>query len=77
MTDVQILTLAIAVAVPVSVVIYSNSRLTALKETLRADMKALHVQMTARFTAIDTLLQTIMGKLDDMDRPLTALKRRR
>jgi len=77
MTDVQILTMAVAVIVPLSLLIYSNSRITEAKETLRAEIKALHVEMTARFTAIDTFLQAMMGKLDELDRRLTALEGRR
>jgi hypothetical protein len=81
MTDIQIRTVAIAIIVPVvvplSLLIYSNSRVTEVKETLRAEIKALHVEMTARFTAIDTFLQAMMGKLDELDRRLTALEGRR
>jgi hypothetical protein len=38
MNDTQILTLAVAVVLPLSMVIYSNSRITEVKETLRAEM---------------------------------------
>jgi hypothetical protein len=37
-TDVQLLTLAMAVIVPLSLLIYSNSRVSDAKETLRAEM---------------------------------------
>ena len=39
MTDSQLLTLAIAVILPLSMLIYSNSRITEAKETLRAEMQ--------------------------------------
>lgn len=38
MTDQQLLTLGIAVVFPLSMLIYSNSRITEAKETLRAEM---------------------------------------
>jgi len=37
-TDQQLLTLGIAVVFPLSMLIYSNSRITEAKETLRAEM---------------------------------------
>jgi len=38
MTDQQIVTLAIAIVFPVSMLIYSNSRVSDAKETLRAEI---------------------------------------
>ncbi|MGA3235632.1 MAG: hypothetical protein ABSG03_04985 [Bryobacteraceae bacterium] len=38
MTDAQLLTLAIAIIVPLSLLLYSNSRITDTKETLRAEI---------------------------------------
>ena len=38
MTDQQILTAAIAVVVPLSLLLYSNSRISEAKETLRAEV---------------------------------------
>jgi hypothetical protein len=37
-TDEQLITIAIAVAIPAAAVIYSNSRVGDVKETLRAEM---------------------------------------
>jgi hypothetical protein len=37
-TDAQILTVALAVVIPLSLLIYSNSRFTDAKETLRAEL---------------------------------------
>lgn len=76
MTDAQILTIAIAIVFPVSMLIYSNSRITEAKETLRAEAKAQHTEvmarltaMEARLTAIDAFLhEAVMGKLDELDR---------
>jgi hypothetical protein len=39
MTDAQLLTLAVAIVLPLSMLIYSNSRITEAKETLRAGMQ--------------------------------------
>ena len=62
MTDAQILTIAIAIVFPVSMLIYSNSRITEVKETLRAEAKAQHAEVMARLTAIDTFLhEAVMG----------------
>jgi hypothetical protein len=88
MTDVQVLTLAVAVIVPLSLLIYSNSRISDVrlsldsklndaKETLRAEAKTQHTEVMARLTAIDTFLhEAVMSKLDEMDRRLTALESR-
>lgn len=75
MTDAQILTIAIAVILPVSMLIYSNSRINEVKETLRAEAKANHVETIAKLTALDAFLREgIMSKLDELDRRLTALE---
>jgi hypothetical protein len=39
MTDAQLLTLAAAIVLPLPMLIYSNSRITEAKETLRAGMQ--------------------------------------
>jgi hypothetical protein len=48
-TDVRLLTLALAIIVPLSMLIYSNSRITEAKETLRAEMSALRMEIKAGF----------------------------
>jgi len=52
MTDPQIMTLAMAIVIPLSVLIYSNSRITEAKETLRAEIAAGFARM---FTEIRSL----------------------
>ena len=49
MTDTQMLTLAVAVIVPLSLLLYSNGRITEAKETLRADIKRLEEKIDAHF----------------------------
>jgi hypothetical protein len=65
MTDPQILTLAIAVIVPLSLLIYSNSRITDAKETLRAEMHTLRIEMNARFDKLEAKLDTKMDALTE------------
>ena len=86
MTDIQILTLAIAAVVPLAMLVLNNSRLTDLrtslhgsvaeaKDTLRAEVRASHSETIAKLTALDTFLrEAVMSKLDDLDRRLTALE---
>ena len=63
LTDLQLLTAALAIIIPISSLIYSNSRVTdtrvALaksidesKETLRAEMQAMKTELSAEIRAI-------------------------
>ena len=56
-TDAQILTLAIAIILPLSMLLYSNSRITEAKETLRAEIQTLRVEMRAGFEQISAQLK--------------------
>jgi hypothetical protein len=47
MTDIQILTLALAVIIPLSLLLLSNSRITDAKETLRADLRTGSTELRA------------------------------
>lgn len=64
LTDQQLLTLALSVIIPVSVMIYSNSRITDAKETLRAEIKALGTELNAK---IDLLQKDIKALGDRME----------
>ena len=68
LTDAQVMTLAIAIIVPLSMLIYSNSRITDVKlritdvkETLRAEIRAeigaLRAEMRAGFERIENMLK--------------------
>lgn len=63
-TDTQLLTLALAVILPLSLLIYSNSRITDAKETLRAEMAtgftAIRADFNERFNSIDRKLDEIL-----------------
>jgi hypothetical protein len=52
MTDQQLLTLALAVVIPLSLLIYSNSRITEAKETLRAETAKLGTELRAEIAAV-------------------------
>ena len=78
MTDAQILTIALAVIVPLSMLLYSNSRVSEAKETLRAEAKANHVETMSKLRELDVFLrEAVMSKLDDLDRRLTTLEGKR
>src|ERR1019366_1911721 len=85
MTDIQLLTLALAVSVPLSLLIYSNSRIGDLrtdmhasinetKETLRAEMRA---QFAELLRIIERNHSEVMAKLTDLDNRLTKLENER
>jgi len=74
MTDAQLLTLAIAIIVPLSLLLYSNSRITDTKETLRAEigetkqtlraeMEALRAETAAGFVRIERAIERLETKL--------------
>jgi hypothetical protein len=65
MTDEQVMTLSVAIILPLTALIYSNSRIsntrTALegkmnemKETLRAEMKALRIDVESQIKTVST-----------------------
>ena len=56
MTDAQMMTLALAVVIPLSMLIYSNSRITEAKETLKA-------QMEVGFERISSEIKSLEAKL--------------
>lgn len=62
MTDTQILTLAIpltlAIILPLSLLIYSNTRITDAKDVLRAEMQTLETRMDARFDRLESKIDS-------------------
>lgn len=60
MNDVQILTVAIAIAFPVSALLLSNSRVSDAKETLRAELKAMKAGLDVEFTKINNKLDHLL-----------------
>jgi hypothetical protein len=67
-TDAQILTLAIAIILPLSMLLYSNSRITEAKETLRAEIgeckQTLRTEMAAGFSRIEIAIERLEHKLE-------------
>jgi len=57
MTDTQLMTLAVAIAVPVAALILSNSRVSDVKETLRAELAELRSDMRNGFERMELLLK--------------------
>jgi len=56
MTDAQMMTLALAVIIPLSMLIYSNGRITEAKETLRAEMALLRLEIKSGFERLEAKL---------------------
>jgi hypothetical protein len=56
MTDSQMMTLALAVIIPLSMLVYSNSRITEAKETLRAEMAGSRMEIKAGFDRLEARL---------------------
>jgi hypothetical protein len=88
MTDPQMMTLALAIVIPLSMLIYSNSRITEAKETLRAEiavlrsdlvreMVQLEGRMETRFNSIDRKLDEILRIVGDHETRITNLERDR
>jgi hypothetical protein len=71
MSDIQILTIALAIIVPLSLLIYSNSRVTDVKEVLRAEM---HSQNAELRLPIERNHSETMLKLAGMDGRLTRIE---
>ena len=67
MTDAQLLTIAIAIVLPLSMRLYSNSRITDTKETLRAAIgetrQTLRAGMAAGFARIENAIARLETKL--------------
>jgi len=64
MNDTQILTLAISIAVPLSLLIYGNSRITEAKETLRAELKAFRAELEARISLLESKMDHNFERID-------------
>jgi hypothetical protein len=87
MTDQQLLTLAIAIVLPLSILLYSNSRITEAKETLRAEIQALRSEMqrdfmelrmgmNERFNSIDRKLDELLRLVASHDQRIARLEAR-
>jgi len=77
-TDQQLLTLGIAIVLPLSMLIYSNSRITEAKETMRAEMGNSNSRITE---AKETLraemalgFERLSNKIDHLAEEVATLK---
>jgi len=59
MTDLQILTLAIAIVFPACAVLYSNSRINEAKETLRAEMALMKTEIVNEVQVLKAEIQAL------------------
>lgn len=64
MNDIQLLTMALAVIIPLSMLLYSNSRITEAKETLRAEIRASHAELLVEFRTMHAETQAALKALD-------------
>lgn len=76
MTGEELLTLGVAIVVPVSALIYSNSRVGDLKELIRAEIGGLRSEMKNGFANVDAKLKLheteVKARMDGMDAKLNA-----
>jgi hypothetical protein len=64
MTDAQMMTLALAVIIPLSMLISSNSRITEAKETLRAEIRAETAELKGEIRGIMAGIERLEVKLN-------------
>jgi hypothetical protein len=74
MTGIQMLTIALAIIVPLSLLIYSNSRVTDVKEVMRAEMRG---QIAELRLLIERNHSKMMLKLAEMIGRLTRIENER
>jgi hypothetical protein len=74
MTDPQMMTLALAIVIPVSMLVVRNSRITDFKETLRAEIGQLRSDLLGGTAQMEGLMESrfdsIDHKLDEILRSL-------
>lgn len=66
------MTMALAIIIPLSMLIYSNSRITEMRETLRAEMGQMEGRINTRFIEIETRMEK---RFDAVDRKLDEILR--
>jgi hypothetical protein len=75
--DTQILTLAISIIVPVSFLLLSNSRISDVKETLRAEIETSRTELRSETQVIKNEMQAskieILTRLDRFEDNITRL----
>jgi predicted nucleic acid-binding Zn-ribbon protein len=74
MTDPQLMTLALAIIIPLSLLLYSNSWITEAKETLRAEMVAGNGRITEMKEALRAEMATGNNRITDVNSRITDVK---
>ncbi len=64
MSDIQIMTLAVSVLIPLSLLLLGNTRIGEAKETLRAEIQTLRADMRADFTRLEAKMDAQLSKMD-------------
>jgi hypothetical protein len=70
-TDAQMMTLALAVIIPLSMLIYSNSRISDAKETLRAEIRAETADLKRDIADVKREIGGIMAGIERLASKLT------
>jgi hypothetical protein len=72
LTDAQVMTLAIAIIVPLSLLIYSNSRISDAKETLRAETAKLAVELRSEMKDFRNEMELLRRDMELLRRDMNA-----
>jgi hypothetical protein len=70
MTDTQMFTLALAVLVPLSLLLLSNSRVTDAKEAIRADIRSLSMEIQAMRAEIQSVRTEVIASKTELKQDL-------
>jgi hypothetical protein len=63
MADAQMMTLALAIIIPLSLLLYSNGRITGAKETLRAEIRCETAELKDEIGGIMAGIERLEAKL--------------
>jgi hypothetical protein len=75
LADAQVMTIVIAIVVPLSLLTYSNSRITDAKETLRAETAKLAMELRSEMNGVRNEIQLLRRDINaGFERMETALK---
>lgn len=72
MTDIQLMTLALGIVIPLSMLLFSNSRIGEAKETLRAEMATGNNRITETNDRVTELKDTLRAEMTAMKETLRA-----
>jgi hypothetical protein len=64
MTEAQMMTLALAIIIPLFMLLYTNSRITEAKETLRAEIRAETAELKGEIRGVLAGIERLEAKLN-------------